>query len=122
MEALHGCWRAVLRALATQERPGQTLGAALSARPALLDGLLRTLRHGLTHGRSGVRAASLEFWDDARVQSTLGRHLTGTMLPGLDSPHMYAPALKAFIPMPGRYRHVAHFVLTLGVHKFYGTS
>lgn len=74
---LCGCWKAILRAVAEQSRPGQTLGAALTQRADLLDPLLRALSRGLMHCRSGIRAASLECWEDARVQGTLGRHLTG---------------------------------------------
>ncbi|CAL8472098.1 g11640 [Coccomyxa elongata] len=76
-EALQSCWVEVLHVLVAQERPGQSLASALSQRPSCVTGMLRPLCHGFTHSCARIRAASLELWNDPKLQCVLGKHLAG---------------------------------------------
>ncbi|BDA47464.1 hypothetical protein COCOBI_10-3120 [Coccomyxa sp. Obi] len=76
-EPLQSCWIEVLNVLVAQERPGQSLASALSQRPSCTTEMLQPLCYGFTHSCARIRAASLELWNDPKLQCVLGKHLAG---------------------------------------------
>ncbi|EIE23556.1 hypothetical protein COCSUDRAFT_41763 [Coccomyxa subellipsoidea C-169] len=75
--ALRSCWGEMLSAVAVQEQPQKSLAVALAHRPAYAKDMLRPLCNGFTHDCAQIRAASLELWQNPKIQCALGKHLAG---------------------------------------------